>query len=151
MGECGIIPAMEIKEILKEIEPILEDKIRKILEDFVKKYEEKTREISLLERIIRVEEELVSLRKIESARFEAMEKRFESLQREMDKRFEAIDKRFKVMNERFEILQREMDKRFDVMEKRFESLEKRLSFTQWFIGAGFTLIVILITILKFVK
>ena len=117
---------MEIEEILKEIEPILEDKIRKILEDFVKKYEEKTREISLLERIIRVEEELVSLRKIESARFEAMDKRFEM----MEKRIEALHKE---------------------MNTRFESLEKKLNFTQWFIGAGFTLIVILITILKFVK
>ncbi|MEJ5301574.1 MAG: hypothetical protein WHS38_11360, partial [Thermodesulforhabdaceae bacterium] len=64
-----------------------------------------------------------ALREIEAARFEAIEKRFESLQREMNARFEAMD-------------------------KRFESLERRLTFTQWFIGAGFTLITIAVTILR---
>jgi glutathione S-transferase len=52
------------------------------------------------------------------------------------------------MEIRFEALQREMNARFEAMDKRFESLERRLTFTQWFIGAGFTLITIVITVFK---
>ena len=35
-----------------------------------------------------------------------------------------------MMNARFEALQREMDKRFEAVDKRLDSLEKRLSFMQ---------------------
>ncbi|MGC8871707.1 MAG: hypothetical protein ACP5QC_02360 [Caldimicrobium sp.] len=59
-----------------------------------------------------------------------MEKRFEALQREMDKRFEA------------------MDMRFEAMDKRFEAMEKRFNFMQKLIAGGFTLLTILITLLK---
>jgi len=37
----------------------------------------------------------------------------------MDKRFEAVDKRF-------EALQREMDRRFETVDKRFEALTRRI-------------------------
>jgi hypothetical protein len=47
-----------------------------------------------------------------------MDKRFEAMQAEMDKRFEAMDKRFEAM-------QAEMDKRFEAMDKRFEAMDKR--------------------------
>ncbi len=76
------------------------------------------------------------------ARFEAMEKRFEALQREMDARFEAMEKRF-------EALQREMHARFEAMEKHFEALEKRLNFMQWFIPVAFGITNLLIVLLKF--
>ena len=101
--------------------------IREELERFVLTNEQRAKELSLMERVIKVEEELKALREIESARFEAMEKRFEA----MEKRFEAMDKRF-------ESLQREMNARFEAIDKRFEAMEKRFTFLQWFVGIGFS-------------
>ena len=112
--------------------------------------EVRLKELSLIERVVRVEEELRNLREMElmrhealmremNTRFEASQKerdtRFVTLQKEMDTRFEALQKE---MNTRFETLMREIDTRFETLQKgmntRFESLEKRLSFTQWFIA-----------------
>ena len=90
--------------------------IREELERFVLTNEQRAKELSLMERVIKVEEELKSLREIESARFEAMEKRFEA----MEKRFEA------------------MEKRFEAIDKRFEAMDKRFTFLQWFVGIGFS-------------
>ena len=119
--------------------------IREELERFVLTNEQRAKELSLMERVIKVEEELKSLREIESARFEAMEKRFETLQREMNARFEAMEKRFETMekrfeaiDKRFEALQREMNARFEAMDKRFEAMDKRFTFLQWFVGIGFS-------------
>jgi chaperonin cofactor prefoldin len=108
--------------------------IREELERFVLTNEQRAKELSLMERVIKVEEELKSLREIESARFEAMEKRFEA----MEKRFEAMEKRFEAMDKRFESLQREMNARFEAIDKRFEAMDKRFTFLQWFVGIGFS-------------
>jgi hypothetical protein len=95
----------------------------------------------LLERLIRLEEELKALR-IE------MNLRFEAQRKESDAKFEAINARFealiKEMNARFEALTREMD-------TRFEALDKRLNFLQWLIGIGFAFLGGLITLLNFFK
>jgi hypothetical protein len=95
----------------------------------------------LLERLIRLEEELKALR-IE------MNLRFEAQRKESDIKFEAINARFealiKEMNTRFEALTREMD-------TRFEALDKRLNFLQWLIGIGFAFLGGLITLLNFFK
>ena len=115
------IPIEQIEAIVKAI---LQDHLKTAIEEFVRQNEQKAKELSLIERIIRVEEELKALKEIELARFEAIEKRFE-----------AVDKRF-------ESLIREMD-------ARFQAIEKRLSFMQWFMGIGFTIISILIALLKF--
>lgn len=125
----------------------LEAIVKEIIEDFVRQNEQRAKELSIIERVIRVEEELKALREIENARFEAMEKRFEALQREMKAYYEATDKRFEAMEKRFEA----MDKRFEAMDKRFEAMEKRFQFLQWFIGAGFTFISILIAIFGLIK
>jgi chaperonin cofactor prefoldin len=103
------------------------------------------RDLSLLERMIRVEEELKALREIQTAqlqsfekrfeaidkRFEAMDKRFEALQREMNARFEALERemnaRFETMDKRFEALQREMNARFEAVDKRFEALQREMN------------------------
>jgi ElaB/YqjD/DUF883 family membrane-anchored ribosome-binding protein len=95
----------------------------------------------LLERLIRLEEELKALR-IE------MNLRFEAQRKESDVKFEAINARFealiKEMNARFEALTREMD-------TRFEALDKRLNFLQWLIGIGIAFLGGLITLLNFFK
>jgi ABC-type phosphate transport system auxiliary subunit len=104
------------------------------------------RDLSLLERMIRVEEELKALREIQSAqlqsfekRFEAIDKRFEALQREMNARFEALERE---MNARFEALEREMNARFEAVDKRFATL-------QWTMGVGFSVVVALMGLLRF--
>ncbi|GAQ94758.1 hypothetical protein TAGGR_1943 [Thermodesulfovibrio aggregans] len=125
----------------------LEAIVKEIIEDFVRQNEQRAKELSIIERVIRVEEELKALREIENARFEAMEKRFEALQREMKAYYEATDKRFEAMEKRFEA----MDKRFEAMDKRFEAMEKRFQFLQWFMGAGFTFISILIAIFGLIR
>jgi len=135
------------EELIRIIKPLIAEQ----LSAFIREHELKAKEISLIERIIRVEEELkaqreiiASLQREMNARFEAMDKRFEALQREMDKRFEALQRE---MDKRFEAV----DKRFEAMDKRFESLEKRLSFLQWLMAGGFTFVSILITIINFLK
>jgi len=122
--------AISRSEIEQLVRSIVQQSIQSAIEEFVRKNDQRAKELSLIERVIRVEEELKALREIEAARFEAIEKRFEALQREMDKRFEA--------------LQREMN-------ARFESLEKRLSFTQWLIGIGFTAVMAMMGILRYLK
>ncbi|WP_353683927.1 hypothetical protein V4D30_08600 [Thermodesulfovibrio sp. 3907-1M] len=123
------MPELETEFLSKQQ---VEALVRELIADFVRQNEQRAKELSIIERVIRVEEEIKALREIETARFEAMEKRFEALQREMNARFEAMEKRF-------EALQREMN-------ARFEAMEKRLTFIQWFIGIGFTFVSILITI-----
>ena len=50
-----------------------------------------------------------------------IDKRFEMMQREMDKRFEQVDKRFEQIDKRFE----QIDKRFEQIDKRFDEVNKR--------------------------
>jgi chaperonin cofactor prefoldin len=92
----------------------------------------------LLERIVRVEEELKVQRELMVARFDAIDerfaasdKRFEDMQTSMDKRFAAVDRRFEgmqaSMDKRFEDMQTSMDKRFEdmqtSMDKRFQDMQ----------------------------
>ncbi len=147
----SIINTPDFKELLKKA--ISEEVAR-----FVKEQEEKAGKVSLIERIARVEEALLaqgevikSLQREMDKRFDAMDARFAALQREMDRRFEVVDARFEAMDARFEAmdarfaaLQREMDKRFD-------SLERRFSFMQWLMAGGFGFIAILVTVINFLK
>jgi hypothetical protein len=96
----------------------------------------------LIERVIRLGDELKALREIERAHFEAIEERFEALQREIIARSEAMDKRF-------EALLREMSARFEATDKRFEAMDKRFSLLQWFIGIGFSVLALLLTLFRF--
>ncbi len=84
----------------------------------------------LLERMVRVEEELKAQRELFSARFEAV-----------DRRFEAVDRRFGDVNTRFE----DMNTRFEDMNTRFEDmkdyLNKRFNVLTWMIGLLTTVVV----------
>ena len=116
------------REIAQEV---LREMLPKELEQFVKKQEERAGQASLMERMVRVEEALLSQGKV-----------LESLQREMDKRFEAMDKRF-------EALQRDLDKRFESMDKRFKAMDKRFNTVLWTIGLGFSLVMGVMALLRF--
>ena len=89
----------------------------------------------LLERMVRVEEELKSQRELMIIRFDAVDRRFEAV----DRRFEAVDRRFEAEDKRFEDLISHVD-------KRFEAVDKRFGLIQWVMGIGFVMIGTLVTI-----
>jgi len=88
--------------------------------------------INILDRLARIEEGQKAIISEMKARFEASDKRFEaiiremnqrfeSLNREMIQRFEAVDQRFEAVNQRFVTI----DQRFEALNKRFEAIDKR--------------------------
>ncbi len=101
------------------------------------------RELDILERIVRVEDELKNLREVMEERFGKMDERFikiderfETMQNQMNRRFEAqqnlieerfgkMDERFIKIDERFETMQNQMNRRFEaqqnLMEERFNA------------------------------
>ena len=70
----------------------------------------------LMERMIRVEEELKSQRELLLTHVQVSERRFDDVNR----RFEDVNKRFDDVNERFD----DVNKRFDDVNKRFEDVNK---------------------------
>ena len=82
----------------------------------------------ILERMERIEHELVAQRQELKAQRQLMETRFAAV----DVRFEDINKRFEDMNSRFG----DMNSRFNGM--------------QWLIGVGFGLIATMVTIFEFI-
>jgi hypothetical protein len=116
---------------------MIDTRLKQAVENFLIGSETRIKEFSLLERVIRVEEELKSLREMSEMKFEAVEKRFEALLREMNARFEAMDKRF-------ESLQREMNARFEAVDKRFSTL-------QWMIGLFVGIPALFITVMKVIE
>jgi len=67
---------------------------------------------------IATKEDIKLLIQMMDAKFEAVDKRFEALHREMDARFEAL---------------------YREMGTRFEAVDKRLNIIIWVLGIGFTL------------
>ncbi len=132
------------------------------------------REFDLLERIVRVEDELKNLREVLAERFEAQQKLIETRFASSDEGFEAhqrlIESRFASSDKRFESLQKQIDEGFDHMEKRFEAqqiqidkrfeaqqiqidkrfeahqtqMDRRFSTLQWTVNAGFLILAALI-------
>ena len=78
----------------------------------------------LLERMVRVEEELKGM----GARFE---REFAAQRELMAARFEGVDKRF------------------ETVDKRFEDMQRRIAGMQWIVGTGFALIMILVSLFQF--
>ena len=76
-------------------------------------------ELDLRERTIRVEEELRHQRELMTEGFKQMDKRFEQMQLDINKRFEQVDKRL-------ELMQTEMNKRFEQVDKRFDQQHQEI-------------------------
>src|SRR6056297_1531097 len=94
-------------------------KFIKMLPDLIKNNDEvRGAIIGALSCVVATKDDIKALTKEMDKRFEAMDKRFETLTKEMDKRIKAMDKRFEAMDKRFETLTKEMDKRFEAMDKR---------------------------------
>ena len=123
------------------INQLFESRLQDAMETFVERNDIRLKELSIIERVVRVEEELKALRetfeikfdasqKEMNARFDAVNTRFEA----MDARFDAVNTRFEAMNARFDVSQKAMDARFDAVNTRFEAMNARFSATQWMIG-----------------
>lgn len=95
----------------------------------------------LMERMVRVEEELKAQRELLLAHMEASDRRFEDI----DRRFEDTNRRFDDVNKRFD----DVNKRFEDMNRRFDDNSKRHTATQWFVGAGFLVVTTLISLYQF--
>ncbi len=126
----------------------VKSRLQEAIEEYVEQNELRLKELSLIERTVRVEEELRSMREMSESKFEMLQRemnaRFEALLREMNARFDANDKRFDANDKRFESLQREMNARFEAMDKRFSTI-------QWMIGILVGIPAIAMTIIQLVK
>lgn len=84
-------------------------------------------ELSLQERLIRVEETVSNQIELTRQGFSAMDKRFEGMQEQMDQRFDAFQGQLDV---RFEVVQGQLDKRFEAAraqaDSRFEAMQTHL-------------------------
>ena len=92
--------------------------LRELVDETVPRPEPAGADTRLLERMVRVEEELKAQRTLMDERFGFMASRFEAI----DQRFEAVDKRFDAVDKRFEDLIGQMNSRFGTVDRRFEEL-----------------------------
>lgn len=114
----------DLKRIVDYAKPWLRDAILEIAG-------QRPREIDtrLLERMVRVEEELKAQRELMDKRFSAMDQRFDDM-------LAASDKRFADMRSY-------SDKRFDDMRSYSD---KRFAALQWTLVVGFTVVTVLVTV-----
>jgi len=130
----------------------------------------------LLQRMLRLEEELKNLRQtmetrfaaqqaVMEGRFAAIDERFESQQATLEARFAAIDKRFVAQQDMIEARFAANDKKleaqqavmkagFDAVNKRFETIDKRfdsqhavIKAQQWIVIVGFVILGTLVSVL----
>ncbi|MFP4375033.1 MAG: hypothetical protein ACLFPO_11935 [Spirochaetaceae bacterium] len=104
--------------------PLTSEDLEQVL-DYLKSHPESWMPAHVLDlagRISTLEAELKAGRDVMIERFDAMDKRFESLQKQLDERFGAMQKQ---MDERFAAMQKQMDERFTAMDRRFESIDRR--------------------------
>lgn len=139
MGETMALRDEDIGRIGDYVKPWL----RSVVEDMIPRHEPAGVGAQLLERMVRVEEELKSQRQLMDERFgfmehrfAAMDNRFEELLGHTNSRFEAVDKRFEESlqhtNMRFADLTAHMNARFTAL--------------SWMIGVGFVVITSLTTL-----
>lgn len=104
-----------------------------------------TTENQLLERIVRIEESLAHHIELTRQGFSEMNRRFELLLDQTNKRFEQVDKRFEQIDRRFE----QVEKRFDQVDRRFDALTRRMDrFMVWSFSTTLAVGGIVIGVLK---
>ena len=139
--------------------------LRGLVDEVVPRPEPAGGDTRLLERMVRVEEELKAQRTLMderfgfmASRFEAIDKRFEDLIGQMNGRFEAVDRRFEESightNARFKELIGHMNARFEESHMHTNSrftefagqMNARFRTQTWIIGVGFAVITSLTTL-----
>ncbi len=89
---------------------MIRNELSDLMADFIATQEKRAGEVSLIEGIVRVEEAQRSHEQLTRALLEQINLRFEGMQRNMDKRFDAMDKRFESMDKLFDGLGRRLDR-----------------------------------------
>ena len=115
-----------------------------------------TSENQILERIVRIEESLAHHIELTRQGFSEMNRRFELLLdqtnkrfEQVEKRFEQIDKRFEQIDKRFEAMQIQIDRRFEQVDRRFDALTRRMDrFMVWSFSTTLAVGSIVIGVLK---
>ena len=145
MGEPVMLKEEDVVRIGDYVKPWL----REMVNHVVPRAETVDVPAVLLERMVRVEEELKALRVLMDERFGFMERRFEAVDKrfeDINKRFEAVDKRFEAVDKRFEDMNRRFEDLIGHLDKRFETVDKRFNTLTWMIGVGFVVITSLTTV-----
>ena len=146
MGEPMALRDEDIGRIGDYVKPWL----RNLVDNVVPRVEPGGVGSQLLERMVRVEEELKAQRQLMDERFGFMERRFEAV----DKRFDAVDKRFEELlghaNSRFDEVGKRFDEHLEHTNIRFADLtgqmNARFTALTWMIGVGFVVITSLTTL-----
>ena len=109
----------------------------------------------LLERVLRIEEELKAGREVMIAKFEASDRRFESIDlrigdliKTMDDRFRTAaktsDDRFnsliKTIDDRFRTAAKASDDRFAGLDDRFARINRHIGVVKWFVISSFVVL-----------
>ena len=146
MGEAMALRDEDIGRIGDYVKPWL----RSVVEDMIPRHEPGGVGAQLLERMVRVEEELNSQRQLMNERFgfmehrfAAMDNRFEELLNHTNSRFEAVDKRFEAVDKRFEESLQHTNMRFADLTAQMNA---RFTALNWMIGVGFVVITSLTTL-----
>ena len=95
----------------------------------------------LVERMVRVEEELKAQRELLLTHVQASDRRFGDVNR----RFEDVNERFDDVNKRFD----DINRRFEDVNERFDDNSKRHTATQWTVGLAFLVLATLISLYQF--
>ena len=116
----------------------------------------------LMERMVRVEEELKARRELllthvrtSHRRFDDANKRFDDANKRFDdanKHFDDANKHFDDANKRFDDANKRFDdvnRRFDDVNRRFDDNSRRHTATQWFVGVGFVVLTTWVTLYQF--
>lgn len=136
MGDAAMILQEEdVRRIGDYVKPWIRDLVSDLVGPRVSPID-----TQLLERMVRVEEELKAQREIMAERFDAM-----------DRRFEAVDQRFVDLRAYSDARFEAVDRRFETMDKRFDDVQTNLSRIQWLIGTGFVLITAAIAVFGFLR
>ena len=146
MGDPGmVLGEQDVRRIGDYVKPWLRDLVSEVVPL-------RSADISsqLLERMVRVEEELKSQRELFAGRFAAVDERFATMDQRFTDMQTYMDKRFTSMDQRFTDLQTSTDKRFTSMDRRFTDMQtymdKRFSAMQWTMMIGFTIITAAVTV-----
>ncbi len=91
------LTSADLKQIEEHIENHIKSNIGSWIGDISLTKSSYFNEIELIERIVRVEEELKNQRELMLTGFEQTNKRFEDMQKYMDKRFEDVNSKFTMM------------------------------------------------------
>ena len=128
------------QDTLKQIEAYLTERYPSMVSGKARR--NTSLETDLLERMVRIEDELKNQRELMLQMFAQVDKRLDLMEKTMDRRFEDVDRRFEDVNKRFEDVNKRFDdvnKRFEDVNKRFDDVNKRFSMIMWAMGIGFSL------------